>query len=173
MAIRYTAYCKRSVSDVTPAQLVAGTRVADLHTIAEDNVPEKDIVAALGQLRMENVDTSGFRFYRLSYRPDGKRQVDIERWQTVEEVRAVVAEVLEDLEARGHPALEKIRNHLAETVEIVDASFGSSPEEQMAPTLASEVTRWLAEQFDGIIRGADGSWWELGPQYHEYRRLVP
>lgn len=66
--------------------------------------------------------------------------------------------MLEDLEASAHPLLERIRSHLADTVDIVSASFGSSPEEQMAPILASEAARWLAEQFDGIIRAADGFW---------------
>jgi hypothetical protein len=174
MAIRYTVYCKRSVAGVTPQQLLAGARVADLYTIAEnDDIPNEVIEDALRQLRIENVDPSGFRFYRLCYRPTGKRQIDVERWQTEDEVRAVSDEVLEDLEAKGHSAVERIRAHLQQTVDIVNASFGSSPGEQMAPVLASEVARWLAEQFDGIIRAADYSWWELGPRYHEYQRLRP
>ena len=172
MAVRYTVYCKRSAAQVTPEQLLAGTRVADLHTIAEnDDIPEDLIMSALKQLRMENVEEAGFRFYRLCYREAGRRQIDVERWQTLEEVRGVAAEVLEDLEARRHPALNRIRAHLSETVDIVSASFGSSPEEKIAPVLASEVTRWLAEQYDGIIRAADDSWWELGPEYHEYQPL--
>src|SRR5579872_7560386 len=101
MAIRYTVYCKRSVKEVTPRQLLAGTQIADLHTIAEnDNVPEETIVSALRLLRIENVDPVGFRFFRLYYRPEGKRQIDIERWQTLDEVQAVVVEVLEDLETK-------------------------------------------------------------------------
>src|SRR5262249_31740462 len=116
---------------------------------------------------------SGFRFFRLSYRPTGKRQIDVERWQTEDEVRAVVAEVLEDLEAEGHPALGRIHAHLRQTGDIVSASFGSAPGEAMAPILASEVTGWLAEHFDGIIQAADDSWWELGPRFHEYQRLRP
>jgi hypothetical protein len=171
MGIRYTAYCKKSVAHVTPDQLLAGVKRADLHTIAENNdVPEDAIVSALGQLRIENVDPSGFRFYRFSYRPEGKRQIDVERWVTGDEVRGVAAEVLENLEADGHPALARIRTHLLESVDIVSASFGSSPGEAMAVVLASEVTRWLAEQFDGIIRAADYSWWQLG-KYHEYQPL--
>jgi hypothetical protein len=174
MAIRYTVYCKRSVAGVTPEQLLAGVQSVDLHTIAEgDEIPDEVIVEALGQLRIENVDPSGFRFYRLCYRPAGKRQIDVERWQTAGEVQGVAAEVLEGLEDEGHPALGRIRAHLQGTVDIVAASFGSSPGEQMAPVLASEVTRWLAEKYDGIIRAADDTWWELGPRYHEYRPLHP
>jgi hypothetical protein len=173
MAIRYTVYCQRSAAGVTPEELLAGTREADLHTIAEnDDIPEEMIVDALKQLRIENVDPTGFRFYRLCYRPSGVRQIDVERWQTAGEVRAVVTELLEGLEAKGHPALERIRAHLVQTVDIVDASFGSAPGERMAPVLASEVTRWLAEKFDGVIRAADDSWWELG-QYGEYQPFRP
>jgi hypothetical protein len=84
-----------------------------------------------------------------------------------------MTEVLEELEDKGHPALERIRSHFQQTVDIVDASFGLAPGEQMAPVLASEVTRWLAEKFDGIIRAADDTWWELGPHYHEYQPLRP
>ena len=124
------------------------------------------------QLRMENAEPNGFRCYRLSYRPAGSRQIDIERWQTPEEIAVVAAEVLEAVENEGHPAAARIRVHLGQTVDIVDASFGFSPGEQMAPVLASEAMRWLAEKFDGIIR-ADDAWWELGPQHHEYRKLRP
>jgi hypothetical protein len=172
MAVRYTVYCKRSAADVTPAQLLAGARIADLHTIAEnDDVPDVLILDALKQLRIENIDTTGFRFYRLSYRADGLRQIDIQRWQTPAEVRIDVAEVLENLEANGHPALQRIRSHLSESVDVVDAAFGSMPGERMAPILASKVTRWLAQHYDGIICAADDKWWELGPRYHEYQRL--
>jgi hypothetical protein len=171
MPIRYTVFCKRSAAAVTPEQLLAGTRVADLHTIAEfDDIPEEVIVDALEQLRIENVDPSGFRFYRLSYRPAGVRQIDMERWQTPEEVSTIVAEVLENLKVNGRPALERIRGHLQQTVDIIDASFGAMPGERMAPVLASEAMRWLAEKFDGIIRDANGAWWELG-RHHEYKPL--
>ena len=153
--------------------MLAGTRIADLHTIAEnDNVPDELIVEALQQLRIENIDATGFRFYRLSYRAEGKRQIDIQRWQTIEEVRIDVAEVLENLEAKGHPALERIRSHLSESLDIVDAAFGSMPGELMAPILASEVTRWLAQHYDGIIRAADDTWWELGRAITSTNRCV-
>ena len=89
MAIRYTVYCQRSVAGVTPEQLLAGVCEADLFTIAENNdVPDDVIEDALAQLRIENVDPQGFRWYRLCYRPAGVRQIDVERWQTADEVRA-------------------------------------------------------------------------------------
>lgn len=173
MAARYTVYCRRSAAAVTPEQLLRGVQFADLHTLAEfSDVPEDLITAALAQLRIENIKPGGFFWYRLGYRPPGKRQIDIERWRTPEEMQGDVAEVLEALEGAAHPALTRIRSHLQATVDVVSASFGSSPEEQMAPVLASEATRWLAEQFDGVIRAADGTWWRLG-RHHEYQPLWP
>jgi hypothetical protein len=173
MAIRYAVYCQQSVAKVTPEQLLAGTRESDLHTIAEcEDIPDEVIVAALDQLRIENVQPPGFAFYRLCYRPDGVRQIDVERWQAAGEVRGVIAEVLEELEHHSHPALACIRQHFEQTVDIVDASFGSAPGEAMAPVLASEVTRWLAEHYGGIIRAADDTWWTLG-RHGEYQPLRP
>lgn len=171
MAIRYTVYCKQSVSHVTPRELLEGVQIADLYTIAEFNdVPDEVIESALDQLRIENIDANGFRFYRLCYRPEGLRQIDVERCQTQEEVRGVVAEVCESLQEKNHPSIDHISSHLKDTMDIVAASFGSSEEEMMAPILASEVARWLAEKFDGLIRAADNSWWQLGA-HSEYQPL--
>src|SRR5271170_3526391 len=150
MAVRYSVYCKQSVAHVTPEQLLAGVQEADLHTIAEDDVSEDAIVSALGQLRFEDVKPGGFCWYRLCYRPSGLRQIDVERWQTSDQVRGVVNEILADIQDDGHPAFARIRVHLEEVVDIVRASFGSSEGEEMAPTLASEVARWWAEGHDGI-----------------------
>ena len=153
---------------VTPEELLDGTTDTDLETIAEGyGVPDVVVADALGQLRIENTRASGFVCYRLGYRPEGKRQIDIERWPTPDKVRANVTEVLEDLESTGNPLLERIRSHLSETVDIVDVSFGASPGEQMAPVLASEAVRWLAEKFDGIIRDDGDAWWQLGSRLHE------
>jgi hypothetical protein len=172
MAVRYTVYCKRSAAEVTPEQLLGGLREADLHTIAEnDDVPDDIAEEAVRQLRVERVTPDGFGFYRLCYRPDGMRQIDIERWQTEGEVRSVALEVLEDLAAARCPQLAKIQPHLEQTIDIIDLSFGSSGGEEMATILASESARWLAERCHGIIRAADDSWWELGQRYHEYQPL--
>ena len=66
------------------------------------------------------------------------------------DVQGVVDEVLEGLVDDDHPAFARIRGHLRQAVDIIDASFGP---EEMTPVLASGVTRWLAENFDGFIRG--------------------
>jgi len=149
MANHHTAYCKKSVAELTPEQLLRGIRSADLHTIAEDyDLSDAVIADALRQLRIETATRGSSQYFRICYRPDGQRQIDLERWPTAEEVEAVKAEVLQELE--GEPLFEKVSAHLGQTVDIVSASFGSSQEEGMAPVIASEAVRWLAEQFDGI-----------------------
>ena len=172
MAASYTAYLMRSCADLAPRELLAGTREADLHTIAEDDVSDDAVILdALKQLRIENVKPPGFVFYRLSYRPEGLRQIDVERWPTLEATQGAIAELVETLEAARHPLLPRLRPHLEACVDIVDARFGSSRGEAMAPILASEVARWLAEKYNGIIRAADDTWWKLG-RYREYERFA-
>jgi hypothetical protein len=171
VAVRFTAFCKSSAAGISPADLLTGITAGDLMTAAEgDEVPDALIESALDQLRIERVEGEGFFFYRLSYRPDGHRQVDIHRWAPIEEARDVAAEVLDDLEASGDPLLPVLRPHLDATIDVVDASFGSSPDEAMALTLASEVARWIAEKYAGIIQAPDDTWWELG-SHGEYVRI--
>lgn len=159
MPIRYTAYCKRTAAGVSPTQLLSGTTEGDLMMLAEAaGVPDDVALAAFDQLRIDRVRGDGFSFYRLSYRPDGVRQIDVERWASLEEARADAAEVLADLEAAAHPLLDALRPHLEATVDVVSASFGFGRGEAMAPILAGEVVRWIASRHDGIVR-ADDAWW--------------
>jgi len=170
MAITYTVFCKKSAREVSPEQLLKGILESDLHTIAEGyEVPEEVILAALGQLRMANVSPPGFDFYRLSYRDNGLRQVDVHRWEMPDNAGGVIQEALLDLEAKQSPGAKQIRNHIESTTEIAFAQFGSMPDEAMAPVLASEVMRWLAQYYEGIIQ-ADDYWWELG-HHKEYQKI--
>lgn len=174
MAIRYTVYCRKPAGGVTPQQLLDGLLQADLVMLAEhDEVPEEMAEAAEEHLAITDLaPDQPFTHYRVVYRPGDVRQIDVERWSSIEEVRGDLAELVEDLEAGRDAVLPRIRPHLDEVIDIVDASFGSSPGEAMAPTLAAEITRWLAEQFDGIVRAADDSWWRLGPA-GEYVEIIP
>jgi hypothetical protein len=174
VAVRYTVYCRRPAESITPQQLLDGVRLADLVTLAEnDDIPEALAESAEEHLAITDMaPDKPFTFYRLVYRPGDVRQIDVERGESIEDVHGELSEVIEDLEAEENPILSRIRPHLDGVVDIVDASFGSSPGEAMAPILASEVTRWLAEQFDGIIRAADDSWWRLGSA-GEYVELTP
>ena len=134
----------------------------ELDLIAEAcNVPLARIEEALNHLRIENLQPPGFIFYRLHYRPGDVRQIDVERWRKPEEVAGEIEEVLENLAPKALSST-RARNYLPDCVDTVSASYGSMPGEAMAPILASEVCRWLAEQFGGIIRDPCGDWYELG-----------
>ena len=158
MAQRHTVYLKQSAARVTPEQLLEGIREIDLHLLAEScGVSDELIDEALASLRIEKVKPRGFVFWRLIYRPGEVQQVDIDRLPNV----GAIAEVLEDLDP-DLPCSNVVRRHLSECVESVSASYGGMPGEAMAPILGSEVCRWLAEQFGGIIEDPSGDWYELG-----------
>jgi len=161
MGAHYTVYCKKSVTQVTPAALLQGVTAADLTARAKkDGVPEAQIAAALDLLHIENMKPPGFVVYRLHYRPTGLRQVDIECWESKDDVQAVLDEELEELAADGHPHFKFIRAHLTQCVDVIDTSVGA-PQEAMAQVLGREVARWLAGHHDGIIRTAEQKWWRL------------
>lgn len=158
MAQRHTVYLKQSVATVTPEELLDSVRQIDLAMLAEScGVPDDLIDEALQHLRVEKVKPRGFVFWRLVYRPGDVRQVDIDRFSNAE----AAAEKLEFLDP-DLPCADAVRRHLAECVESVSASYGSMPGEAMAPVLGSEVCRWLAEKFGGIIEDPSGDWYELG-----------
>ncbi len=161
MAQRHTVYLKQSVVAITSEELLAGIQEVELELIGEVcNVPVERIDEALAHLRIENMEPPGFIFYRLYYRPGPVRQIDIERWRTPNEVAGEIAETLENLDP-NEQSTAKVEQYLRDCVDTVSASYGSMPGEAMAPILASEVCRWLAEQLGGIIRGPDGDWYEL------------
>src|SRR5262249_47319693 len=163
MAQRHTVYLKRSAARVTPERLLAGIQEVDLGLIAEVcDVPDERVEEALEHLRIENLQPPGFVFYRLYYRPGQVRQVDVQRWRSRVEIRGVIEEVIENLDPKAAVS-KKVRRYLKSCVDTVSASYGSSmPGEAMAPILASEVCRWLAEKSGGIIHDPCGDWYELG-----------
>jgi hypothetical protein len=164
MGAHYTVYCKKSVARVTPDELLKGVTAADLPALTKkEGVPEEQVAAALDVLRIENMKPPGFVVYRLFYRPSGLRQVDVECWESKDDVQAVLDEELEELAAEGHPHFKLIRAHLKQCVDVIDTSVGA-PNEAMARVLAREVARWLAGRFDGIVRTADEKWSRLDSQ---------
>jgi hypothetical protein len=170
MAIHYTVYCKKSVARVTAAELLKGVTDADLLTLAKkDGVAEEQVADALDRLRMENLKPPGFVVYRMHYRPTTMRQVDVECWESKDDIQAILDEELEELAAEGHPHFKPIRAHLKQCVDVLDVSCAPGPTEAMGRTLAAEAARWLAAHFDGIIRTADEKWWRLGTD----GKLVP
>ncbi len=164
MGAHYTVYCKKSVAQVTPAALLQGITDADLAARARtEGVPEDQITAALDVLHIENMKPPGFVVYRLHHRPTGLRQVDIECWESKDDVQAVLDEELEELAADGHPHYKAIRAHLKQCMDVIDTSVGV-PNDGMAQVLGREVARWLAGHYDGIIRTAEQKWWRLDGQ---------
>jgi hypothetical protein len=164
MGVHYTIYCKKSLAQVSPKDLLAGVMTADLAAVArKEGVGEEQITTALEMLRIENMKPPSFVLYRLYCRPGAVRQVEVECWESKDDVQAVIDEELEELAAEGHPHFKQIRTHLKQCVDVVDSSSASSGE-PMPRLLAREVARWLAGKFDGIIRTADEKWWRLGPQ---------
>jgi hypothetical protein len=162
MGQRHTVYLKWSAAEITPEELLAGIQEVDLSLIAEVcDAPGERVDEALKNLRIENLRPPGFVFYRLYYRPGDVRQVDVERRRTAEEIRGVIEEVMENLDPETGCS-EKVRQYLRACVDTVSASYGGMPGEAMAPILASEVCRWLAEKLGGIIRDPRGDWYELG-----------
>ncbi len=162
MGTHYTVYCKKSVAQVTPASLLKGVTAVDLPALAKKaGVADDDIAAALDVLHLDNLKPPGFIVYRLCYRRTGMRQVDIECWESKDDVQVVLDEELEELAAERHPHYKPIRAHLKQCVDVIDTSVGAH-DEPLGRILAREVARWLAGQFDGIIRTADEKWWRLG-----------
>lgn len=162
MPQRHTVYLKQSAAKVTPGQLLDGIQEIDLATLAESCGVSDDLIdEALQNLRIEKVKPRGFVFWRLVYRPGQVRQVDIDRWPSAKTATGVIAEVLENLDPEL-PCLEAVRAHLGECVDSVSASYGSMPGEAMAPILGSEVCRWLAQTFGGVICDPSDDWYEPG-----------
>jgi hypothetical protein len=162
MAQRHTVFLKRSAAKITPKKLLAGIQEVELDLIAEVcDVPAARINEALENLRIENLQPRGFVRYRLFYRPGQTRPVDIDRWRTPDIAAGVIAEVIDNLDP-NEPSTARVRQYLEGCVDSVSGSYGSGTGEEMAPILASEVCRWLAEQFGGIIRDPGGDWYELG-----------
>lgn len=173
MSLGYTVYLRRSLADVAPRQVVEGVRQADLLTLAEaSGVAEADAEWAEDHLAItEGQAGAPFTSFELAYRPSGNRQVEVERWST-DLVRLGVEEVLDDLAREQNPLYSRVRRHMDAVIDVVSASFGVAQAGSMASVVASEVARWLADQFDGIIRSPDDRWWQLGP-HGEYQELAP
>ncbi len=164
MGVHYTIYCKKSLAQVSPNDLLKGVTATNLAARAQkEGVAEEQIALALDVLRIENLKPPGFVLYRLFHRPGAMRQVEVECWESKDDVQAVIDEELEELAAEGHPHFKQIRAHLKQCVDVVDSS-SAAPSEPMARVLAREVACWLAGRFDGIIRTADEKWWRLGPK---------
>jgi hypothetical protein len=162
MAQRHTVYLRQSAADITPEQVLAAIRDVEWDLVAQVcKVPRERISEADENLRIENVGPPpGFMRYQVHYRSGDQRPVEIERWQTAEDIAGVIEEVIDNLDPAAASS-DKVRQHLEGCVDTVSASYGPNlPGEAMAPILASQVCLWLAQQLGGIIRDPSGDWYE-------------
>jgi hypothetical protein len=161
-------YCKRSLADVTPQQVLAGIDDADWWTLPEIYGIEDEAVvdAALKHLRIKAFpdDEPGKHLWELHYRPNrprGVRQVQIERYSDPSLVAEEVQEERRALSRARKPDAKLIREHLAKVRETVGIELGWDQLDTMAAVLAYEVATWLARVGSGLINDHNDHWWRL------------
>lgn len=169
MAASIAVYCKRSVAEITPEEIVSALRSADFSLLVQGRglLPFR-LDDALDHLKVESVGSKGFDEYAFSYRPAPLPQCTIRRLPLVEGAHDPV---LEELRTVHHPGMDKIRRHVDRAKEVVSIEL-DGPGQQMTALLASEIARWIADVGDGLIARSDQSWWDLDEQ-GVYRRILP
>jgi hypothetical protein len=163
MAAAITIYCKRSLAGSIPEQIRACVDAADWWTLAEGyGIDDEAVVnAALDHFRIEPQATDLGEAYRVHYRPEGQRQIDVWRWTDAEEVAEELAGAREELTRARRAGARGLREHLAGAKEVVRIDLRWGQLKGMAVVLAYEITRWLAHGARGCIRDHEGQWWVL------------
>jgi hypothetical protein len=163
MAWWLTVYCRKPVSALAPAELLAGLRDedrsapagVDYWTLAEHFGIEDEAVvdAALDVLRVRGDDAKGLGC-EVYYRPEADaRPIVVHCWTEPERV----AEELEEAE-EGRAPPTGVLPRLRATKEIVGIELGFSQLEDMGIVLAYELARWLAQKGDGLVVDDDDCW---------------
>jgi hypothetical protein len=162
MPHRHTVYCQRSCSAVTPDELLQYLDRLDFWTLGEDYGLSEDAVNAARPLRIKDVRPGQFRLYHLSYGEGNRRPIEIDRWETVDQHRAAVAETIDNLTTEERARAETIGVLLRTSVDSVSVAFGTDPPAAM---FAWEAVRCFASRFDGIVHADDGDWLKIGSDY--------
>ncbi len=161
MAWWITIYCRKSVANVSAAQLLAGIRDRDPEasagvdylTLAEDyEVAEELVKPALDALRVEAQSAEPLDF-EVAYREPGLRPIVVHHWAEPERVKE---ELEEAKDVRSVP--RSLAKRLAETKEIVALELGFPMLEDMGVVFAYEIARYLAQKGDGLIVDDDDRW---------------
>jgi hypothetical protein len=165
MAWWLTIYCRRPVSALAPARLLAGIQGhdsealagVDYWTLAEQLGIEDEAVvdAALDVLRVRGDEELGLRSgCEICYRPEiDARPIVLHCWSDP----ARVAEELQEAEESRSPppgALSRLRA----ASEVVGIELGFSQLEDMGLVIAYEIARWLAQRGDGLVVDDDAQW---------------
>jgi hypothetical protein len=162
MPHRHTVYCQQSCAAVTPEELLEHLETLDFLTLGEDYGLSAAAVKAARPLRIKDVRPGQFRLYHLSYGKAGRRPIEIDRWETVDQHRGAVAETIDNLAAEGGARAKTITALLRTSVDSVSVAFGT---DAPAAMFAWEVVRYFASGFDGIVQADDGDWLTLGSDY--------
>jgi hypothetical protein len=162
MPHRHTVYCQRSCAAVTPGELSEHLVSLDFLTLGEDYGLSEDAVRAACPLRIKDVRPGQFILYHLSYGQADRRPIEVERWETADQHRGAVAEMIDNLAAEDGSRAETISSLLRTSVDRVSVAFGTDPPAAM---FAWEVVRYFASGFDGIVRADDGDWLTIGSDY--------
>jgi hypothetical protein len=170
MPVMLSVYCKRSVAAVTSEDLLATLRSADVAMIAESRHLWLGLIDdVLTHLQIVRSQSEKSVRWELRYWPGIEPQCVIRCAALLSGARDPH---LDQLRTIHHPGVDRIRRHLAESLEWVTFDFPQDRHAVTTALLASEAARWFAELGDAVIARADNSWWDLD-QLGAYRRILP
>lgn len=154
MAARVVVYCKKCVPHLTVEALRREIDNADLMTLAEcldlPDGEEEAVTAMLRRLRIEAPDAiaGDFRYAEVHWKPKG-RPIQIRREDASD---AEIEETLGELPPSSSSAgAQRVREHLAETREIVELEMGINDSLDLGATLAEVLAFYIAEEGDGMV----------------------
>lgn len=170
MAVMISVYCKAPVATATSEELLSAIRSGDVAMIAQSRHLWPGLIDdVLGHLRIVRSESEDATRWQLWYWAGKQPQCTIRC--------AVLAggasdPQLEELRGLRHPGVDRIREHLRQSVEVVTLDFPQDRHAVTTALVASEAARWFAEQGDAVIGRADNTWWDLD-ELGAYRRILP
>ena len=156
MAEWVVAYCRKSVGNLTPDEMLKELRMADLLTLGENlDLTTSTIKEAEKQLRFEKEKRDpDFSYVDLQFKTDG-RPIQIRRNT---KPKTELDETLENLPEAKEAGLERVRKHLSETVEIVSFELGGTDSQGVGAILAEVTAFFIAQHGDGIVEFYGMEW---------------
>lgn len=161
MSIWVSVYCQKQIGRIDPFDFTAGIKER-LHHFS-DLFAQEDSNDVLARLRVEETDPSdvGSRMLLLQYL-EGNLPVVIYHVESREVAIGQVQEYLEErFQDREGAQAALVREHLANTVEIVNFSLKQFHWDGMGMPLVYAAAAWLAEQGNGMLRADEQGWMYL------------
>lgn len=165
MPIWVTVYCRKSLSSMTPQQLLDGIQGNDPSTpagvdywaLAEDYGIDDELVDdALASLSVSAL-RGGDDGYEVHYGGAGERPLAVRRWHHPERVAEEIREIVE--QADRHP--EEAGRRVRASREVIGVEMGAGHLNDMGVVIAYEVARYLAQKGDGLILTDEERWLEV------------